>query len=159
MGPLDIFGTALCLQVFNTVCSIKDCNQSLRLENALRNFACLSTNDIIAIEYNNKTYELCVLETKPGNAVSIIECDMNVEFAPPVGYKEPEPLNTQRKPEKEAEMDYSAYETQPMGFVAFSGTGNRLDGKVRSQEAAASNSMKTVPKRFLSLAFSLHVKE
>ncbi|XP_077508880.1 ubiquitin fusion-degradation 1-like isoform X2 [Amblyomma americanum] len=122
-------------------------NPKAVLENALRNFACLSTNDIIAIEYNNKTYELCVLETKPGNAVSIIECDMNVEFAPPVGYKEPEPLNTQRKPEKEAEMDYSAYETQPMGFVAFSGTGNRLDGKVRSQEAAASNSMKTVPKR------------
>ena len=25
-------------------------------------------------------YELRVLETKPGNAVSIIECDMNVSF-------------------------------------------------------------------------------
>lgn len=48
------------------------------LENGLRNFACLTTNDVIAIKYNSKVYEMCVLETKPGNAVTIIECDMNV---------------------------------------------------------------------------------
>lgn len=53
-------------------------NQKAVLENALRNFACLTTGDLIAIRYNSKIYELCVLETKPGNAVSIIECDMNV---------------------------------------------------------------------------------
>lgn len=53
-------------------------NQKAVLENALRNFACLTTGDLIAIKYNSKIYELCVLETKPGNAVSIIECDMNV---------------------------------------------------------------------------------
>ena len=33
---------------------------------------------------------MCILETRPGNAVSIIECDMDVDFAPPVGYQEPE---------------------------------------------------------------------
>jgi hypothetical protein len=32
---------------------------------------------------------LCILETRPGDAVSIIECDMDVDFAPPVGYEEP----------------------------------------------------------------------
>lgn len=53
-------------------------NPKAVLENALRNFACLTTADLIAIKYNNKIYELCVLETKPGNAVTIIECDMNV---------------------------------------------------------------------------------
>lgn len=53
-------------------------NAKAVLENGLRNFACLTTGDIIAIMYNQKVYELCVLETKPGNAVSIIECDMNV---------------------------------------------------------------------------------
>lgn len=31
----------------------------------------------------------CVYWKQPGSAVSITECDMNVEFAPPVGYKEP----------------------------------------------------------------------
>jgi ubiquitin fusion degradation protein 1 len=53
-------------------------NPKAVLENALRNFACLTAGDLIAIKYNNKIYELCVLETKPGNAVTIIECDMNV---------------------------------------------------------------------------------
>ena len=32
---------------------------------------------------------MCILETRPGDAVSIIECDMDVDFAPPVGYEEP----------------------------------------------------------------------
>lgn len=53
-------------------------NPKAVLENCLRSFACLTTGDIIAINYNSKIYELCVLETKPGQAVSIIECDMNV---------------------------------------------------------------------------------
>jgi len=55
-------------------------NPKAVLENCLRNFACLTTGDLIAINYNNKIYELCVLETKPGRAVTIIECDMNVSF-------------------------------------------------------------------------------
>ena len=54
----------------------------------LRNFACLSTGDVIAIMYNAKTYEVSVLETKPAAAISVIECDLNVDFAPPVGYQE-----------------------------------------------------------------------
>lgn len=62
-------------------------NPKAVLENALRNFACLTTGDVIAIVYNDKVFELCILETRPGPAVTIIECDMNVEFAPPVGYR------------------------------------------------------------------------
>jgi len=48
------------------------------LENALRNFACLTTGDVIAIRYNDRVYELRVLETRPDVAVNMIECDMNV---------------------------------------------------------------------------------
>lgn len=55
-------------------------NPKAVLENCLRNFACLTTGDLVAINYNNKIYELCVLETKPGRAVTIIECDMNVKI-------------------------------------------------------------------------------
>lgn len=58
-------------------------NPKAVLENCLRNFACLTTGDVIAISYNNKIYELLVLETKPGRAVTIIECDMNVSFSLP----------------------------------------------------------------------------
>lgn len=52
-------------------------NPKAMLENALRNFACLTTGDMIAIRYNDRIYELRVLETRPGEAVSIIECDMD----------------------------------------------------------------------------------
>lgn len=53
-------------------------NPKAMLENALRNFACLTAGDMIAIRYNDRIYELRVLETRPGEAVSIIECDMDV---------------------------------------------------------------------------------
>lgn len=56
-------------------------NPKAVLENSLRNFACLSKNDIIAIKYNGNVYELRVLETEPDDAVTIIECDMNVSWA------------------------------------------------------------------------------
>ncbi|KAH8851275.1 Ubiquitin recognition factor in ER-associated degradation protein 1 [Schistosoma japonicum] len=62
-------------------------NPKAVLENALRDFACLTVGDIIAISYNERIYELKVLETKPKDAVTIIECDMSVDFAPPVGYQ------------------------------------------------------------------------
>ena len=47
-------------------------NPKAVLEARLRNFACLSKDDVIAIMYNNKIYEMSVLETKPANAVSVI---------------------------------------------------------------------------------------
>lgn len=98
-------------------------NPKAVLENELRSFACLTTGDVIAISYNERIYELCVLETKPGAAVSIIECDMNVDFAPPVGYVEP--TNETKKEEKQIEKTAKAPVSQ--GF--------RLDGKsTRSQE-------------------------
>lgn len=109
-------------------------NPKAVLENALRNFACLTTGDLIAIEYNDKIYEFCVLETKPGKAVSIIECDMNVDFAPPVGYVEPDTkMQTQDEtpPPAIKELDIPI----PDGsFVAFRGKGVRLDGKQKGTE-------------------------
>ncbi|XP_076031541.1 ubiquitin fusion-degradation 1-like [Oratosquilla oratoria] len=106
-------------------------NPKAVLENALRNFACLTVDDVIAINYNDRIYELRVLEVRPGGAVSIIECDMNVEFAAPVGYQEPEgnrnaPSAMNIDEEEEEEMP------EPAGFFAFQGSGNRLDGKKKN---------------------------
>lgn len=42
------------------------------------------------VTYNNKSYYINILETKPASAVSIIETDCEVDFAPPLDYKEPE---------------------------------------------------------------------
>ncbi|CAG9770798.1 unnamed protein product [Ceutorhynchus assimilis] len=108
-------------------------NPKAVLENCLRSFACLTKGDVIAVQYNQKIYELCVLETKPGNAISIIECDMNVEFAAPVGYKEPEIV---RKPEEEMAVDPAELMPEPTGFIAFKGAGNRLDGKKRKDSTS-----------------------
>jgi len=63
--------------------------ENYRLENGLRNFACLNVGDTISIKYNKKIYQLKVLETKPHGAISIIEADIEVDFAPPPGYVEP----------------------------------------------------------------------
>uniref|UniRef100_A0A1B6HJF9 Ubiquitin fusion degradation protein 1 homolog n=1 Tax=Homalodisca liturata TaxID=320908 RepID=A0A1B6HJF9_9HEMI len=98
-------------------------NPKAVLENSLRNYACLTTGDVIAIMYNKKTYEVCVLETKPGNAVCIIECDMNVEFSAPVGYEEPKKVEK----EEDFEMDETNLIPEQKGFVAFTGEGNILD--------------------------------
>lgn len=62
------------------------------LENAFRNFACLSTGDIFTFAYNDQVYEMAVLETKPENekrAISVLETDLEVDFAVPLGYEEP----------------------------------------------------------------------
>jgi ubiquitin fusion degradation protein 1 len=63
------------------------------LEMSLRNFSALTTGDIIQISYNSQIYEIAVLETKAhgngdGNAVCVIETDVEVDFAAPVGYIE-----------------------------------------------------------------------
>jgi len=106
-------------------------NPKAVLEMRLRHFACLSTGDMVAINYNNKIYELSVLETKPAAAVSIIECDMNVDFAPPVGYVEPDYKAQAAQPmeEDEPELDISQLLPENQGFISFGGSGNRLDGK------------------------------
>merc|ERR1712096_352163 len=85
--------------------------------------------DIVAINHGNKIYELNVLETKPAAAVSIIECDMNVEFEAPPGYVEPTVSRPQPMEEDEPELDISQMLPEDTGFVAFGGSGNRLDGK------------------------------
>jgi len=109
-------------------------NPKAVLENALRNFACLTSGDVVAITYNDHVYELRVLETKPGNAVSIIECDMNVEFAAPVGYSEPiRPRKEEQADEAMDTFDPSQFTPEVEGFVAFTGSGVRLDGKAKKQ--------------------------
>lgn len=69
-----------------TVAISNDCS----LETTLRNYSCLTTGDSIMVPYNNKKYYIDIVETKPSSAISIIETDCEVDFAPPLDYKEPE---------------------------------------------------------------------
>lgn len=63
------------------------------LEKAFRNFATLTKGDIFNFEYNDEVYGVAVLDVKPETekmGVCMIETDVSVDFAPPVGYVEPE---------------------------------------------------------------------
>jgi len=63
------------------------------LEKAFRNFAALTKGDVFNFEYNDEVYDMAVLDVKPETpkmGVSMIETDVSVDFAAPVGYVEPE---------------------------------------------------------------------
>jgi ubiquitin fusion degradation protein 1 len=64
-------------------------NPKAVLERALRSYTCLTTGDVFPVMYNNKVFEFEVMETKPGRAISVVETDCEVDFAPPKDYKEP----------------------------------------------------------------------
>ncbi|CAG0924168.1 unnamed protein product [Notodromas monacha] len=116
-------------------------NPKAVLENALRTYACLTAGDVIAIHYNDTVYEISVLETKPAQAVSIIECDMDVDFAPPEGYKEEfqkrssAPSTTSQTPAivritpEAADDKRLSFALLLRNFQAFAGKGRRLNDR------------------------------
>lgn len=116
------------------------------LETTLRNFSCLTVGDTIPIHYNNKQYFIDIVEAKPSNAISVIETDCNVDFAPPLDYVEPQPasepvkadggrLQTSKSSQGGQDSTISGADTESNTgptFLAFSGTARRLDGKPAS---------------------------
>jgi ubiquitin fusion degradation protein 1 len=63
------------------------------LEKAFRNFATLTKGDVFNFAYNDEVYDVAVLEVKPETekmGVCMLETDVSVDFAPPLGYVEPE---------------------------------------------------------------------
>ena len=97
----------------------------------------MTKDDVISIFYNDKEYQILVLETRPGNAVSIIECDMDVDFAPPLGYVEPTYNKNIKKEGDQAEASVK-YPTKKE--VKVGGEGYRLDGKAKKPEQTVSQS-------------------
>ncbi|KAI3788071.1 hypothetical protein L2E82_00711 [Cichorium intybus] len=100
-------------------------NPKAILETTLRSYSCLTTGDTIMVAYNNKKFYIDIVETKPSDAISIIETDCEVDFAPPLDYKEPErPVKSKTPPEVEEEPANKIPKFSP-----FTGSGRRLDGK------------------------------
>ncbi|KAH6563121.1 hypothetical protein BASA61_006836 [Batrachochytrium salamandrivorans] len=102
------------------------------LEQAFRSFTTLTQGDIISINYNDKLYDILVMETKPeGKGISIIETDLEVDFAAPLGYVEPEPVR--RGPVNRPATNISDHTAKASDeFRAFVGSGVRLNGKAQS---------------------------
>ncbi|KAE9461065.1 hypothetical protein C3L33_07009, partial [Rhododendron williamsianum] len=108
-------------------------NPKAILETTLRNYSCLTTGDTIMVAYNNKRYYIDVVETKPSFGISIIETDCEVDFAPPLDYKEPEKPAQSNSSKKSQKTPREVQEEEPANkiakFSAFSGSAKRLDGK------------------------------
>ncbi|CAI9108130.1 OLC1v1007658C2 [Oldenlandia corymbosa var. corymbosa] len=107
-------------------------NPKAILETTLRNYSCLTTGDTIMVAYNNKKFYINIVETKPSSAISIIETDCEVDFAPPLDYKEPEKKPQPVKRAAPPEVDEDPAKKVPK-FSPFSGFSRRLDGKTAAQ--------------------------
>ncbi|KAJ3015947.1 ubiquitin fusion degradation protein [Thoreauomyces humboldtii] len=119
------------------------------LEQAFRNFSTLTVGDIITFRYNDTLYDILVLEVKPmtdAQGISIVETDLEVDFAPPLGYVEPEPVYRPKThgntagggggvgggaPSVEGSRASIAQHTvaEEIGFKPFGGSGQKLSGK------------------------------
>lgn len=122
-------------------------NPKAVLENALRNWSALTAGDVIIINYNKKNYEINVLEVKPdtpSHAISIIEADVMVDFAPSEDQlKKAEQARRQqlekaavssikgkgKATEKEAPGAKPAEPEPEVPKPSFPGSGFRLDGR------------------------------
>ncbi|CAI0393368.1 unnamed protein product [Linum tenue] len=114
-------------------------NPKAILETSLRNYSCLTTGDTILVAYNDKKYYINIVETKPSAAVSVVETDCEVDFAPPLDYKEPE---KPAPPSKANNAPPEVLEEEPplKKFNAFTGSSRRLDGKQLAELAESTTS-------------------
>lgn len=93
------------------------------------------------ITFNNKKYYLEVLELKPADAVSIIETDMSVDFAPPLDLVEEEKKKQQEEKErKEAEKEKEKMISSSPRFIPFSGTGYSIKNSPKGGSSVGSTS-------------------
>lgn len=139
------------------------------LETAFRNFSCLTVGDVFTFSYNDTVYEIAVLEVKPETggkkSISVVETDLEVDFAPPVGYQEPQKTSGTSTPRSissamagkggvmhadatmAAAINYSAIAPSSTASAStnFSGGGNRLVAKKGKAGASAAGSSTSTP--------------
>ncbi|CAO3639344.1 unnamed protein product [Cunninghamella blakesleeana] len=121
------------------------------LENALRNFSTLTLGDIIQINYNDKIYEIKVLDVKPHfedhSGISIVETDLEVDFAPPVGYIEPSQSFTSSTMKSKMVLDEKATPVKNT-FAAFKGSGQTLRKKGKDSQKQSNTDLDSNTEKF-----------
>ena len=106
-------------------------NPKAVLEYGLRNYVCITREDVISIYYNQNIYELKVCETLPSDTIVINECDLTVDFQ--------EMKEIIELPE-ECDLDQIQSQNGKKGFEAFSGTGHTAQGQKVMPVLSTSNS-------------------
>ncbi|CAI5496520.1 unnamed protein product [Closterium sp. Naga37s-1] len=137
-------------------------NPKAVLEMTLRSFSCLTKGESIMVAYNNKRYFIDVVDARPAAAISIIETDCEVDFAPPLDYVEPERVLTPVKAPaaaasaaaaaaggseaggkkgtgKDGKSEAAPPPEEP-AFTPFVGTGRRLDGRPAASPSSPATS-------------------
>lgn len=136
-------------------------NPRVVLEKALRNFSCLTKGGTITIAHGDEKFRLDVMDTKPGDAISIIETDVNVDFATPKDYVEPKrqpapstpisvPMATgQEEKSVQGTPETSSPSPSPSaGYFDNLGAGHSLSGKsTKSRRARRSPGVGTPPQK------------
>jgi ubiquitin fusion degradation protein 1 len=131
-------------------------NPKAVLEIAFRNFSCLTRGDVICVEYNNRKYDLNVLEVKPNdyNAVSIVETDVQLDFAPPLDYVEPaKPAPPVASSSSSSAAAAAATSAASLGAAA-AGSTDSVEAAVKRQRSDASDA--AVP--FAGTGYTLSAK-
>ncbi|GJP47447.1 hypothetical protein CLOM_g6632 [Closterium sp. NIES-68] len=144
-------------------------NPKAVLEMTLRSFSCLTKGESIMVAYNNKKYFIDVVDARPAAAISIIETDCEVDFAPPLDYVEPERIPAaprapaaaaaasggasasevggKKGPGQDGKADATPQPEEPT-FTPFVGTGRRLDGRpAASPSSPATSAAAAAPSR------------
>ncbi|KAK9289485.1 hypothetical protein L1049_007640 [Liquidambar formosana] len=98
----------------------------------------LTTGDTIMITHNKKNYNIDVVETKPSPAISTVDTDCEVEFAPPLDYKEPAKPAPVMKSKNAYAKDQEKPAKEEPKFRSFTGVSRRLDGKPSNELASPS---------------------
>lgn len=97
------------------------------LEQALGSYSCLTVGDVITISHEGQNHVIEVAKTEPENAVSIVECDMSVEFVMPPKANKPSPETSSN--------NYSMDGVDiPNDSSTFTGQGKRLTDKRPREE-------------------------
>ncbi|KIR59464.1 ubiquitin fusion degradation protein 1 [Cryptococcus bacillisporus CA1873] len=99
------------------------------LESALRFYSTLSPNDIIEITYNSLTFEFLIMSVVPeGPGISVIDTDLEVDFATPKGYVEPPRPEPKPIPTMADKLNIDLSSNEPTGSGAASVSGGSRPG-------------------------------
>jgi len=119
-------------------------NPKAVLEATLRKFSALTKGEMIRIFYNQKEYDIAIVDVKAEggaqtDAVCIIEADVEVDFVTPADHVEPAPTSAPQQQPIARPIPNALFASPPSldgdssdegdGFKAFQGKGFRLDGK------------------------------
>ena len=113
-------------------------NPKVVLEYNLKDYFCVTEGDTISIKFGKKIYQIDVIQCKPEKQIRTLNCNLEVDFAPPKDYKEPEKKGTNIKFNSEKQKPVLSKEeiNKQITDSKFKGHHLRIDGKEVTQKQA-----------------------